>query len=50
VSCLDETTTLDFIEGGLSKEGEARVKAHIDTCDDCRALASDFFEPDECCE
>jgi tetratricopeptide (TPR) repeat protein len=38
MDCLDETTTLDLLEGKLPPDREAEVKLHLDECEDCREL------------
>jgi tetratricopeptide (TPR) repeat protein len=39
-ACLDETTTLELLEGRLTPEREAAAKKHIDECEDCRELVA----------
>src|SRR5262249_28183765 len=40
MECIDETTTLELIDGTLDPEREAEVKLHLDECEDCRELVA----------
>lgn len=41
MSCPDENTLLDLMQGNLQAEERERVLSHLDTCADCRAVVGD---------
>ena len=38
MSCLDENSVIEFIQGLLSPEEAARIEEHVDSCPACREL------------
>jgi serine/threonine protein kinase len=46
--CLDDDTVIDFIEHLLPDRDEARVKLHLDACEECRSTVAEtakcYFE------
>jgi hypothetical protein len=42
MTCVDEDTLVQFVEGTLPAGEVSSVEAHLDTCDNCRLLLSEF--------
>ncbi|MCU1280388.1 MAG: hypothetical protein JWM53_3934 [bacterium] len=41
LSCVSDEEILGLVEGRLAPEVRARIEAHLDSCDQCRALVAD---------
>lgn len=46
VACLDDATVLELCAGRLDHDAIARVDAHLDECEDCRALVVGLHRAD----